>query len=161
MKIRLTAPGFEHYDGQMGVLFFEDGLSITDCSHLDATRIAAVIGAEWEDGTPANVSQIYLDHRETGADMVPDGLTQHPIQPEVVVETQPLAPVVTLVTTDKPVETPHYTEDELASIDSRGIAGLREIATPMGIKGTSIGSLISQILHALSEQDITHLKGTK
>ena len=44
---------------------------------------------------------------------------------------------------------PAYTEEQLAAIaDKQGIAGLREIAEPLGVKGNSIAGLISSILKA-------------
>lgn len=133
MKLRLTAPGWETYTGQMGVMFFENGLSTTDVLPLDAVRVAGVIGAEWEDGTPANVSQIYLDNAHTAA----PSETAAEAVPEAVAET-----------TVEPVrDAKTYTEDELAAIaDENGINGLREIATPLGVKGNSIRGLINGIL---------------
>jgi hypothetical protein len=67
MKLRLTQLGFENYTGQMGVIFFKDGLSTADVLVVDATRMAAVMGCEWENGSPANVGQIYLDNMNTPA----------------------------------------------------------------------------------------------
>lgn len=137
MKLRLTAPGWQTYTGQMGVIFFENGLSVADVLPVDAVRVAGVIGAEWEDGTPANVSQIYLDNLKTEAAVMQDNR-----QPEVpVVEAKKKEEVAAPAVT--------YTEEQLAEIaDKQGIAGLREIADPLGLKGNSIAGLISAILKA-------------
>lgn len=132
MKLRLTQPGFETYTAQMGVTFFENGLSTTDVSVMDATRMAAVMGCEWEDGTPANVGQIYLDNMHT----------------EAPVFAAPGAPDK-LVVADVSVVSVGYSEADLAAIaDAKGIAGLRDIADTLGIKGNSIGGLIAAILKA-------------
>lgn len=142
MKLRLTGAGFETFTGQMGVLEFVDGLSTGRCSPIDATRIAGIIGADWEDGTPANVSQIYLDCRDVGAPMVNSG--------EAI--PAPEATPVIVAPEIKPTVAKIFTEDDLAAIaDAKGISGLREIADPMGIKGTSIVSLISSILTVMAE----------
>lgn len=135
MKLRLTAPGWQTYTGQMGVIFFENGLSVADVLPVDAVRVAGVIGAEWEDGRPANVSQIYLDNLQTEAAVMQDNR-----QPEApVVESSKVAQVTTPEVT--------YTEEQLAEIaDKQGIAGLREIADPLGVKGNSIAGLIASIL---------------
>lgn len=133
MKLKLTAAGFETYTGQMGVVWFEDGLSTDDVLPVDAVRIAGVMGAEWEDGTSANVSQIYLDNMNTPA---VQGMADKQSEP-------------TSVKKENLVSTVQYTEDELAAIaDKNGIVGLRAIAEPMGIKGQSIKSLIEGILKA-------------
>lgn len=135
MKLRLTAPGWQTYTGQMGVIFFENGLSVADVLPVDAVRVAGVIGAEWEDGTPANVSQIYLDNLKTEAPIAKDNR-----EPEAPVEAKKEVVAEPAVT---------YTEDQLAEIaDKKGIGGLREIAGPLGIKGNSISGLIEAILKA-------------
>lgn len=135
MKLRLTAPGWQTYTGQMGVIFFENGLSVADVLPVDAVRVAGVIGAEWEDGRPANVSQIYLDNMQTEAAVLKDNREpEAPVEPK---KEEVAAPAVT------------YTEEQLAEIaDKQGIAGLREIADPLGLKGNSIAGLISAILKA-------------
>ena len=138
MKLRLTAAGWQTYTGQMGVIFFENGLSVADVLPVDAVRVAGVIGAEWEDGRPANVSQIYLDNLQTEAAVMQDNR-------------QPEAPVVETKSEVAQVATPEvtYTEAQLAEIaDKGGISALREIATPLGIKSNSIAAMISAILKA-------------
>lgn len=137
MKLRLTAAGWETYTGQMGVINFENGLSVGEVLAIDAVRVAGVIGAEWEDGTPANVSQIYLDNLKTEAAVMQDNR-------------QPEAPVVEVKKVEEvAAPTVAYTEEQLAEIaDKQGIAGLREIADPLGLKGNSIAGLISAILKA-------------
>ena len=133
MKLRLTAPGWETYTGQMGVIFFKEGLSEADVLAVDAVRVAGVIGAEWEDGTPANVSQIYLDNLKTEAVVAQDN--RQTDAPVAEVKKEVSAPAAT------------YTEEQLAEIaDKQGIAGLREIADALSIKGNSIAGLISAIL---------------
>lgn len=142
MKLRLTAPGWETYTGQMGVINFEDGLSVTDVLAIDAVRVAGVIGAEWEDGTPANVSQIYLDNMHTEAPTPEEQAAADNVDAPKTVDPDAAREKAELLGVS-------YTEEELAAIaDSKGIAGLREIAAPLGIKSNSISSLIEAILKA-------------
>ncbi len=142
MKLRLTAPGWTGYTGQMGVINFVDGMSVGDVLPVDAVRVAGVIGAEWEDGRPANVSQVYLDNMHT----------QAPTQEEQRLADAPDAPKT--VDPDLAKDRAEalgvtYTEEELAAVaDKSGIAGLREIAEPLGIKANSISKLIELILKA-------------
>jgi len=136
MKLRLTQAGFESYTGQMGVVWFENGLSVTDVSPIDAIRISAAIGADWEDGTAANVGDMYLNNMNVPAHVGMADRTS-PEAPQQSPEQTPQSEAPTTV----------YTEEELAKIaDQKGIAGLREIADPLGVKGTSIVGLIAEIL---------------
>jgi len=142
MKLRLTASGFESYSGQMGVITFENGLSVGDVLPVDAVRVAGVIGAEWEDGTPANVGQMYLDNIHTHA---PTDEEQRAAAKADTTKT--VGADVAKARAEQLGVT--YTEEQLANIaDSSGIAGLREIAEPLGIKGNSIRGLISGIMKA-------------
>lgn len=139
MKLRLTQAGFENYTGQMGVVQFKDGLSESDVLPIDAIRIAAAIGAEWEDGSAANVGDMYLNNMHTPAYV---GMAEKPVE-EVVVE----AKTEQTETTAKPAAA--FTQEELAQIaDEKGIAGLREVADPLGVKGTSIVGLMEAIMKA-------------
>lgn len=135
MKLRLTQAGFENYTGQMGVVMFKDGLSENDVLPIDAIRISAAIGADWEDGSSANVGEMYLNNMDAPAfvgDSNPSELA---------------APVETPVQVTAPTNGTTYTRDELAKIaDADGIGGLRAIADPIGVKGTSIVGLIDAIL---------------
>lgn len=140
MKLRLTQAGFEHYTGQMGVVWFEDGLSTTDVSSIDAIRISAAIGADWEDGSAANVGDMYLNSMDVPAHV---GMADRDIPaPVTYSEVEQLAGQGTTVESS-------YTEEQLAKIaDEKGIAGLREIGDKVGAKGTSIVGLIAGILKA-------------
>lgn len=142
MKLRLTARGWETYTGQMGVINFENGLSVGEVLAIDAIRVAGVIGAEWEDGTPANVSQIYLDNMHTEAKTVAEQrLADTPDAPKTVDPDEAKDKAEALGVT--------YTEAELAEIaDKGGISALRDIATPLGIKSNSIAAMIAAILKA-------------
>lgn len=132
MKLKLTAPGWDNFSGQMGVNFFENGLSTADVLPFDARRISGVISCEWEDGSSPSVAQSILDNAKTAAPDASDS---------------PAAPVGDSTT---PVSNGvAWTEEELGKIaDEQGIAGLREIAEPAGIKSKSVQGLIEAILTA-------------
>lgn len=139
MKVRLTQPGFQKYTGQMGVVFFQDGLSTDHVAERDAVRMAAVMNCEWEDGSNLSPSQHVTNtlknaapvqtKLETGKDG--DGEKKPPTQDE------------------PPAEVPKWTREELEAIaDAQGIQGLRQIADPAGIKGRSITEMIEAIVNA-------------
>lgn len=138
MKLRLTQGGFESYTGQMGVIFFENGLSVSDVLPVDAVRVAGVVGAEWEDGSPANVGQLYLDAVNN-----PAPVFERVVVEEVSEKASEKAPDIEAAV--DPIV--RYSEDDLAAVaDKDGIAGLRKIAEPLGIKDKSIGGLMAAIL---------------
>jgi hypothetical protein len=140
MKLRLTQGGFEGYTGQMGVVVFENGLSVGDVLPIDAIRLAGVMGAEWEDGTAANVGQMYLNNLDTPAPMFEPGAQAG----DPVIAATPVV--------DAGVA---YTADQLADIaDKDGISGLRAIADPLNVKGNSIRGLIDGILKAAGAQKV-------
>jgi len=137
MKLRLTQAGFETYTGQMGVVMFKDGLSEGDVLPIDAIRISAAIGADWEDGSPANVGDMYLNAMDVPAFV---GGSTHETSAPVEPKAQAQGDADTSAGT-------RYTKDDLAKIaDADGIVGLRAIAETIGVKGTSIVGLIEAIL---------------
>jgi len=144
MKLRLTQPGFETFTGQMGTVFFENGLTVGDVKAIDAVRIAAQFLCEWENGNTASVTQSILDHAHTTVGDLPaeqnadQAIAEQARQAGAIAERAPAAPAEAVS---------FYTEAELAEIaDKKGIKGLREIAEPLGIKGNSIKELITAIL---------------
>lgn len=146
MKLRLTQPGYEQFTGQMGTVFFENGLSTADVKAIDAVRMAAQFLCEWEDGSTASVAQSILDHAHTTTNSLP-----REINADQALATQRVEAATLAGTTVQPDGTaapgPTYTEDELAAIaDEKGIKGLRVIAETMGVKGQSIAELIRAIL---------------
>lgn len=147
MKLRLTAPGWETYTGQMGVINFVDGVSEKDVLPIDAVRVAGVIGAEWEDGSPANVGQLYLDNMHTEAKTDEESRQANdPNVPKTIDPDEAKSKTELLGVS--------YTEAELAKVaDEKGIAGLREIAEPLGIKGNSIAGLIAAIFKAAGKAE--------
>jgi hypothetical protein len=146
-KIRLTQPGFEHYTGQMGVLVFEDGLSTSDVSENDARRMGAVMRCEWENtGADPGNAQRLLDNLNTPAPVfVADGQgTDH--DSEAALTASKVQEVERIEDIPKTSETKWSQEQLEAIADKDGIKGLRAIAEPLGIKGTSIRELIREIL---------------
>ncbi|MFK3740961.1 hypothetical protein [Massilia sp. TN1-12] len=146
MKLRLTQPGYESFTGQMGTVFFEDGLSTADVKPIDAVRMAAQFLCEWEDGSAASVAQSILDHAFATTNSIPSA-----INADQALATQRAEAAQLAGHTHQPDGTAapahRYTEDELSAIaDERGIKGLRAIAEPLGVKGNSISDMIRAIL---------------
>lgn len=146
MKLRLTQPGFEHYDGQMGVLDFVDGVSTTDVERGRASRLAAVMLCELEDGQNPSIAQAILDNANTAAPIfssTQDGADHDRAAGLIAVAREDIG---NAASADKP-KTSAYSMAQLEAIaDKEGIKGLREISDPRGIKSNSIRELIDAIL---------------
>ncbi len=143
MKLRLTQPGYETFTAQMGVTFFDNGLSTTDVKPQDAVRIAAQFLCEWEDGTTASVAQSILDHAHATTFTIAPGQNAN----QAFAQASADAGVLTATNEGGPTSEKFYTEVQLAQIaDESGIKGLRAIAEPLGIKGNSIADLVAAIL---------------
>lgn len=146
MKLRLTQEHYETFTGQMGVVFFENGLSTDDVKASDAVRMASQFLCAWEDGTTASVAQSLLDHSHAtigtiGVEMNADQAIKQEADRSKHEEDKLNARV------EKPKMPVGYTEKELSAIaDEQGIKGLRAIAEPLGIKSNSIESLIEALV---------------
>lgn len=167
MKLRLTGSGFENYTGQMGVIYFQNGLSINEVLPVDGMRIAGTIGAIWEDGSHANIGDVYAANLQTPA---PTGLQEARLDhlaAVVGVQNATQAIDVTTVVSNaqfksEGVNIPSapsavaqseasagtkYTRAELeAVVDKSGLTGLREIGNSLNVKAGSINELIDRIL---------------
>lgn len=142
MKLRLTQPGYETFTAQMGVIYFDNGISTTDVKPQDAVRIAAQFLCEWEDGTTASVAQSILDHAHATTFTIPAAQNAD----QALAKEAAAAGVLTAQNTERGTEK-SYNADDLALIaDEQGIKGLRIIAEPLGIKGNSIAELVKSIL---------------
>lgn len=128
MKLKLTAVGYENFTGLFGTVEYVDGLSVEDVMPQTAKRVACVVSVEWEDGSKVGVADALITNQNMPA----------PNETATVIPVEPEKPVVTTVA---------WTEEELGALaDDKGIAGLREIAEPYGIKGNSIAGLIKAIM---------------
>lgn len=137
MKLRLMQEGFASYNGQMGVLVFEDGLSTTNVLPVDAVRIGAVMLCAWEDGASASVAQAIIDNAHTPAPLLEGGAAEHDRQAGVDTALD------ALVASGRAA----WTASELASIaDEGGIKGLRVVTDAAGVKGNSIKDLITNMI---------------
>lgn len=139
MKLRLTQQHYENFTGQMGITNFVDGLSTEDVLPSVGGRMAAVMQCEWEDGTAANVGQVYLDNMHMEAPIASEAMAADVAAFDASVAEAAKANAALSL----------YTAEQLGLIaDANGIAGLRAIAEPHGIKSNSIGGLIDAIVKA-------------
>jgi len=147
MKIRLKQPGFETYTAQMGVHFFDNGLTLSNVKPSDAVRLAAQFLCEWEDGTPVSVAQSLLDHSHMTTETIGRERNADEALAEQASEAAARAHIEAVANAKRDAKI--YTKAELEAIaDKEGIKGLRTIATPLGIKGNAINEIVAEILAA-------------
>lgn len=138
IKIKITEKNWENYNGYLGTILFEDGIGEADA--ITASRLGSQIQiVNLEDDSFVNAYALPC-YRE-----IPVETTVFEKGVEGVAEEIPLEPIVEEIS--EPVHI--YTLEELQEVaDAQGIQGLRDIATPLDVKGVSINALIDGILQA-------------
>jgi hypothetical protein len=136
-RVRLAESGWAGYNGHVGTVLFQDGVSVEPVSFREQQIIGGIIRIEsmddGEEGAQLGPSAELLRSRDidAGHDRVSAADTGVAAGPHGEVR----------------LAAERYTRDELEAIaDRRGITGLRDIAMPYGIKGRSINELIGEIL---------------
>jgi hypothetical protein len=130
-KIKIDVAGYEAFDGFLGTLQFEGGVSVREATDMEIRRIGANIkivkvGNDEQVG-PATVM---VDARNVSA------VVETALQKE---SDEPATDATEL----------KYTEEQLIEIGSeKGIKGIREIAAEFGVKGVSIDAMIADIMEA-------------
>jgi hypothetical protein len=141
-KIRIIEPGFQGYTGNFGGAEFVDGVSVENLSKREVNQISCNIRCEAVDdegnttGQTISVAESIIAHSSHTLNEI-DPKAPDTTLPSVSDESAALPP--SLIGT--------YTREQLEAIaDQKGIAGIREITDPFGIKGRSIVDLIDQFL---------------
>lgn len=143
MKIKIIEPGYETFSGMFGTVPFENGVSIDHVSHVEINLLASlvkVVDADTgeETGNLATEAAMW----DKTADVI-----YYPTLADINAGRS--TPTIESPVQADQVKTKVYSQKELEDIaDKSGIAGLREIADPLGIKGTSIAKLIEGVLAA-------------
>lgn len=135
-RLRITEKGWRNYNGHFGGIEFKDSLSVEMVDPTIAARLGSLIRLEAVDtGEQTGYAAELQRTHEDRAAVVPE-------RPRG--ETTPsahLAPEANAV--------PKHSRESLEAVaDAHGIAGLRAIAEPMGVKGRGISELIEEILKA-------------
>lgn len=140
MKIKFATPEMANFTGMFGAIEFADGVSVNEVTMADVNLYRAITTIEvlGEDFVPEksydeikNIAAVSYT-LPTNADEQRMAALAAPV--EAVAEQADFSGVV-------------YTQADLEAIaDKDGIAGVREIAEKMNIRGTSISKLIAAIL---------------
>lgn len=155
MRVKITQPGWQAYDGPLFGVQFEGGVSQGDLKPEEAAQLGAMVSVveiddEGEEVTTinpaadiiryANVAapDVNKNRMRSEADIAAEKAAVEAVAGDVDADIANAAPVVRV-----------YTQDELEAIATQhGIGGLREIGDRLGVKNTSIKGLIREILAA-------------
>lgn len=162
MKLRLTGNGYTNFTGHMGSVYFENGLSALDVLPVHAVRIGSTFGAQWENGVSTNPAELAVSNASMGAmnDSQETVFNQRLMEAQIhdanqaQTHLQKVAELGMTATIDPKAKLPQpelktFTREQLEAIaDESGLAGLREVASQMGVKGKSISELIERTLEA-------------
>ena len=141
MKVRIDEVGYENYTGQLGMLVFENGVSISDVSENELNRMSVVVRLIDAENVEKQVGSL-VDYNKNIE-------TKFPTEKSYATERE--AAMVNVGDDIPTTVATEYSKEQLEALaDKEGINGLREVATPLNVKGTSIGGLIENILNALS-----------
>lgn len=141
--VRLTRKAWAGFSGSFGGVRFQNGRSLEPVTRRQADKIAAntAVVYENEDGSPAEAAGVQT--RLVGGATIPaPTLTPRAVQSEEAKARETIAQ-----TEQRVVEIALYTVSDLEKIaEDKGIAGLREIGDPLGVKGRSITDVIAAIM---------------
>ena len=163
--MRMRIPNF--YTGWLGPVEFKDGVSVGLVSPRQVNNLkAAMQGVEvlQDDGEtidealntifPILPLGHYLDAgTEPPSPYLTDWNGGYPVKAEP--EQAPVTPADVQLGLPKS-DVPSYTREQLEKVaDEGGIAALRELADPMGIKGTSIAKIIDTMMAVIEKSTAT------
>jgi hypothetical protein len=163
MKVRIGSAGWETFTGRLGGnAIFEDGVC-EDISPRDVQRIAtSIILLDFETNEQIGPAVIHASMKFDSAPVIEPLIEKTEVDAKEEEERERLAKEAEerAVQEAKDLEAARekaaaeaaqtvYTRQELEAVGANdGIEGLREIATPLGVKGRSIAELVDSILQA-------------
>lgn len=172
MRVKITQKGWETYSSDLGGVQFENGVSTTHLSRQEAMALGAFVtvveidenGVELGVVSPAEelLKVSKMSARVDRSTLVAERIQTKPSDtPEIENLTDTVADDPVMEARIKQAEAERqpapkpavFTQADLEAVASaKGINGLREIGTPLGVKNTSIRGLIDEILVAQKRQ---------
>jgi hypothetical protein len=136
-RVRIVEKGWAGYTGMLGSVEFKDGISVEAPNSKELSQIGSIVRIETCDS----------DEQAGAAAVLQNSL--HTPAPSNVTLPKPQANDDQVGAQSESQPAAKRTREQLEQIaDAKGIAGLREIADPMGVKGRGIAELIAEILAA-------------
>lgn len=138
-RVRIVKAGWETFSGHFAGQKFVNALSVDKLPQITIDRIAALIQIVGEQDEEVGVLVRSEEASQT------ELAVQAPLQTLEENLAAAVASVEPIIEGDRVI----YPHDVLLAIaDKKGIAGLREIGDPLGVKGRAIPDLIAAILQA-------------
>lgn len=143
MLIKIKTPGWEHYTGELGMAHFENGVSVEAISTREAYSLGSYlevveIDENGKEGNPVSHAFDIVRQTTITAPVLAPRRRLSEIQAEQAAKEGEAAPAAGPEV---------WTQEALEKIaEEQGIAGIRTIADPLGVKGTAIKTLIAEIL---------------
>ena len=146
-KLKIVAPGFDGYTGNLGGIDFVDGVSVDPVPRIFANRLsAAMMMVEIDDGSEVDASVAYR--------LIAESESRAPVLEELPRQTEEekTEENVEMVKRANLSDVVILSRDELEALLAKdGIKGLRDIAKPWGVKERNAVALIELILEAQSK----------
>lgn len=144
---KLLSQGFESFTGDLGNVDFVDGVTHDELDIGQVNRLGSnfILEKVLEDGRsfqvgPCPVGELAIEFMAA--------LVAKRVDAQEVIAPSVDATDSNDLTDEEPPVGKLYTREQLEAIaDKKGIAGLREIAEPLKIKGTSVLKLINALLN--------------
>lgn len=156
-KIKITQAGWDGYTGILGTMIFENGVSTTVPTRVQAAQFGVVMKFVEVDEDGNELGQMSANAELVRTAKIAIEPTE-PMKRADVLSAERAASEPTKTAEEAPDPMPFdapaepakvWTREELEAVaDKSGINGLRKIGTPMGAKNTSISKLIEEILQA-------------
>lgn len=145
MKIRIVDKGWAGFSGELGTTIFVDGVSVDDVSATDIERIGASVLIEHVGAEGVQIGPASMDLASYNLRAIVESARSRKVKPAVEAVTE--RTVVKPEGEDGRV----WTLDELGEVaDSKGIAGLREIAAPLNLRARGVHELMQLIVKTQS-----------
>lgn len=155
-RVTIKKAGWEGFTGEFGGHRFKNGVSLDLLTEVTCDRIAAIIPCEDENGVTLGYTNRLHRLRAINPDIpnahvsrtLADVLNEEDKSPEDALKEE-ADRVKSGVIDEALKDNPQLSYDQLLAVaDKDGIAGLREIAEPYGVRGRAIPDLIAAILRA-------------
>lgn len=138
-RIKIDVAGWDHFNGHLGTIEFENGISKRELTQQEMHRLGA------------NLKIVRVDNNEqVGASVIMANIGH------VSAELTPALPTLAEQKEAAQNEEPElkYTRAVLNEIaDKQGIKGIRKIAAEYGVKGVQISAMIDEIIEAQSPKE--------
>ena len=126
--VKIDVPGWEHFEGQLGMVPFKNGISQRELTPLELQRIGAnirLVKVDTDEQVGAAVTMAQSRHLSAEVKAPSKTLEEEPVK-EVVLK---------------------YTKDQLEEIASEGgIKAIREIGKEFDVKGVEISKIIEEVM---------------